>query len=216
MASLGLSEPEVQTNNPSLLQQYIAGMFTFLKILFDWVLLPIAIVFILHTFVFQAFHVDGRSMEPTLANSDYLIVSKVEASIARIINRQPYIPERGEVIIFKYPNKPNLVFVKRAVALPGERVVIKDGIIKIYNQENPNGISPDTSEFERLGATTLGNIDEIVPENHVFVLGDNREPSGSFDSRDWGTLPSDHIIGRAALRLLPLDAFKTFAVMVNR
>lgn len=178
----------------------------------NWVAAPLLIVFILHNFVFQAYHVDGSSMTPTLHTADYMIISKVENTIANITNK-PYIPRRHQVVVFSYPNDPSLIFIKRATALPGERVVVKNGTITVYNSEHPEGFSPDDDSFERSATYTEGDLDEVVPEGSIFVVGDNRLPSGSYDSREWGMLPSKNIIGNSVIRLLPLDGFRFFNVL---
>jgi len=175
----------------------------------NWVAAPLLIVFILHNFVFQAYHVDGSSMAPTLHTADYMIVSKVDNTIAMLTGKD-YVPRRHQVVVFAYPKDPSLIFIKRVTAIPGERVVVKDGTITIYNAENPNGFSPDDDSFVRAATFTEGDVDEVVPEGSVFVVGDNRLPSGSFDSREWGMLPSNDIIGNAVIRLLPLDGFRFF------
>lgn len=180
----------------------------------NWVAAPLLIVFILHNFVFQAYHVDGSSMAPTLATSDYMIVSKVENTIAKLTGKQ-YIPRRHQVVVFSYPKDPSLVFIKRVTALPGERVVVKNGTITIYNTEHPEGFSPDDDSFERAATYTEGEVDEVVPEGSIFVVGDNRLPSGSFDSREWGMLPSKDIIGNSVIRLLPLDGFRFFSKLAE-
>lgn len=152
-------------------------------------------------------------MVPTLHEEDYLIVSKIDASFARASGKQEaYIPKRGEVVIFRYPKNPELVFVKRVIALPGERVVIKDGAVTVYNQASPQGFNPDKST-DLEGTFTAGDLDESVPRGSVFVLGDNRTLNGSFDSREWGFLPSHDIIGRAVIRLLPIDKFRLFSLI---
>jgi signal peptidase I len=176
--------------------------------IFSWIIFPILVVLILHNFVFQAYHVLGTSMVSTLHETDYLIVSKVGNSTAlvqRLLGKDTqYIPGRGEIIVFHYPKDPTKVFVKRVIALPGERVTVKGGTVTVYNKANPNGFNPDT-KYELADTATLGDIDEVVQPNNIFVMGDNRTPGGSFDSRDWGELPSSYIIGNAVLRLLPLD-----------
>lgn len=174
----------------------------------NWVVIPVAIVLILHNFVFQAFHVVGTSMVPTLHETDYLIVSKVgatDSSLARLVGRNsPYIPKRDEIIVFHYPKDPTLIFIKRVIGLPGERVVVSGGHVTIYNSTHPQGFNPDAGTV-RTQYPTLGDIDEVIPQGEIFVLGDNRTPNGSYDSRDWGTLPYHYIIGEATLRLLPVN-----------
>ena len=116
-------------------------------------------------------------------------------------------------MVFHYPKDPSLIFVKRVIGLPGEHVVVKDGHVTIYNSQNAQGLNPDTSLFQRAADTTQGTFDDIVPQGSIFVLGDNHTPSGSFDSRDWGFLPSSYIVGTAYIRLLPLDQFRLFSIM---
>jgi signal peptidase I len=94
--------------------------------------------------------------------------------------------------------------VKRVVGLPGDRIVIKNGTVTVYNKEHPAASTP-TPSYEKSDTTTLIDTDEVVQDGNLFVMGDNRTPSGSYDSREWGELPSSYIIGNAVLRLLPLD-----------
>lgn len=173
----------------------------------NWLVIPVVIVLILHNFVFQAFHVIGTSMVPTLHDTDYLIISKIgasEAAAGKAFGKSgAYIPKRYEIIVFHYPKDPTLVFIKRVIGLPGERVVVQDGTVTVYNATHPDGFNPDTGT-KRTQYPTLGTIDEVVPADSVFVLGDNRTPNGSYDSRDWGMLPSSYIIGDAIIRLLPV------------
>lgn len=181
--------------------------------IFSWVIFPVAVVLILHNFVFQAYHVLGTSMVPTLHETDYLIISKLgytQALVERAFGKdKPYIPGRGQIIVFRYPKDPSKVFVKRVVGLPGDRVVIKNGAVTVFNKDNPNGFDPDTG-YESKDTTTLIDTDEVVQAGNVFVMGDNRSPSGSYDSREWGELPSSYIIGQSVMRLLPLDQIKFF------
>ncbi|MFI5240505.1 MAG: signal peptidase I [Candidatus Saccharimonadia bacterium] len=178
--------------------------------LLNWIVIPLIIVFILHNFVFQAFHVVGSSMNPTLHDADYIIVSKLGKTISSAEHKD-YIPTRYDIVVFHYPKDPSLIFVKRVIGLPGEHVVVKNGQVTVYNAANPNGLNPDVETYQRAANTTLGNFDDTVPQGDIFVLGDNRTPNGSFDSRDWGFLPSSYIIGNAVVRLLPLDQFRLFA-----
>jgi len=170
-------------------------------------------VLILHNFVFQAYHVLGTSMVPTLHDTDYLIVSKLgytQALVERFFNKNDvYIPARGQIIVFHYPKDTTKIFVKRVIGLPGDHVVIKNGAVTVFNPAHPGGYDPDTS-YESKDTTTLIDTDEVVQTGNVFVMGDNRTPGGSYDSREWGELPSSYIIGNAVLRLLPLDQIRVF------
>lgn len=176
--------------------------------LISWFVIPIGLVLLLHFYVFSAFHVVGTSMIPTLHNSDYLIVSKVQRTAA-LLQHKDYIPAREQIIVFHYPKDPSLDFVKRVVALPGERVTVKNCDVTVYNTQHPNGFNPDASH-QTAGSCTEGDLDTTVPASNVFVLGDNRMPGGSSDSREWGLLPSSNIIGNAVARLYPFSDIRTF------
>lgn len=195
----------------SALSSIARGFSTIFGAIFSWIIFPVAVVLILHNFVFQAYHVIGTSMVPSLHDADYLIVSKLgytQSLVERTFGQdKKYIPARGQVIVFRFPKDTSRVFVKRVVGLPGDRIVVKNGSVTIYNKTHPGGVNPDTA-YEADGATTLVDTDEVVQEGNVFVMGDNRTPNGSYDSREWGELPSSYIIGNAVLRLLPLDQVK--------
>jgi signal peptidase I len=197
-----------QDPEPSQLSTIAGGFTGILGAVFSWVIFPVAVVLILHNFVFQAYHVLGTSMVPTLHETDYLIISKLGYTgtlIERTLGQnKPYIPARGQIIVFHYPKDPTKVFVKRVIGLPGDHIVIKNGTVTIYNKQHPAGFSPDI-KYEPKDATTLIDTDETVEQGNLFVMGDNRTPGGSYDSREWGELPSSYIIGNAVLRLLPLD-----------
>ncbi len=173
------------------------------------VLIAAAVVIFINTFVFQAYYVSGTSMTPTYQDKDYLLVNKFPTSIRNILKifgRKDNLDlKRGQVIIFRPPENPEIFYVKRVIGLPGDRVVLKNGVYTIYNTENPNGLvlkEPYTDPRY----VTEGTVDEIVLPGNVFVTGDNRAPGGSYDSRAWGQLQQDKIIGDAFFRLIPLNS----------
>ena len=168
----------------------------------------------LTAYVFQSYEVEGPSMQTTLDPQDRLIVLKVPRTIARLTNK-PYIPDRGDVIIFTKPgtfefgDNREKQLIKRVIALPGERVVVKDGQVTVYNNEHPTGFQPDkTLPYGQAIGTTTGTKELTVPRNEVYVLGDNR--GNSLDSRVFGPVRSDDIVGKLALRILPLSKAQTF------
>lgn len=203
-----IAEPD----QPDGALQKTANAFTGLfAAVFSWIVFPILIVLVLHNFVFQAYHVVGTSMASTLQPSDYLIISKVgytKSLIARAFHKESkYLPARGEIIVFHYPRDPSEVFVKRVIGMPGDHIVIKNGQLTVFNKEHPDGFNPD-KKYEKSDTVTLIDTDEVVAPGSLFVMGDNRAPGGSYDSREWGELQSSYIIGNAVLRLLPLDQAK--------
>ena len=172
------------------------------------------IAWILVSFVFQSYQVDGESMETTLQNQDRLIVLKVQRTWARI-TRHTFVPSRGEVVVFikrglyeDDQNRPKQL-IKRVIGLPGDRVVVKDGVLTVYNKQHPKGFQPDkTYAYGKVITTTTGTVDITVPPGQMFVCGDNR--GNSLDSSSFGTLPINDIVGTLALRILPLNKAEAF------
>lgn len=176
---------------------------------------PILAIFIT-SFVFQSYEVDGPSMEPTLQDKDRLIVWKAGRSWSKLTG-DAYIPPRSTVIVFikrglfDFNSGKEKQLIKRVIGLPGDRVVIKDGQVTVFNDEHVNGFNPDELLDHGLEAPpgpTEGNVDITVGANEVFVLGDNR--SNSLDSREFGTIPADDIVGTLSARILPLSEAQKF------
>ena len=173
-----------------------------------------AVALLLTSVVFQSYQVDGPSMETTLSNNDRLIVWKVPRTWARI-TRHPYIPQRGDVIVFvahhidAVGERPDRQLIKRVIALPGERVKVKGGVITVYNPDHPDGFRPDaTLPYGKVIGDTEGDIDEVIPKDSVFVSGDNR--GNSLDSRAFGPVAANDIVGKLVMRVLPINEAKRF------
>ena len=169
--------------------------------------------FFIQGFLIRTYQVDGQSMETTLQNGDRLIIDKVPRSLSRITDHA-YIPHRGDIVIF---NQSGLVIglagekqlIKRVVGLPGERVVVKNGNLVIYNQAYPGGYDPDTIGLYHTNAlATPGNLDITLKAGEVFVCGDNR--ANSEDSRYFGPVSVDKIVGKLAVRVWPLSKVQRF------
>ncbi len=172
---------------------------------------------IINTFVFRSYHVVGPSMESTLFTGDRLIVDRLPVTWANLMGKS-YEPTRGSIIVFKNPHYSNGLedeyIVKRVIGLPGERVLLKDGVYTVYNAENPNGFDPDSLNHGEPGSPTSGTADQIVPEGEVFVSGDHREGNFSFDSRNGadglGTIPLYDIVGPVSWRVFPFTKVRSF------
>lgn len=165
-------------------------------------------------FVFQSYQVDGQSMETTLQNNDRLLVWKLPKTWSRITNHD-YTPNRGDVVVFTvgdlktFGPDSNKQLIKRVIALPGERVVVRDKKVIVYNKAHPKGFSPDaTLPYGKVIVETLGEQDMTVPQGKIFVLGDNRD--NSLDSRVFGPISVHDVVGKLILRVWPLQNAKTF------
>lgn len=171
---------------------------------------------LINTFVFRSYNVVGPSMESTMFTGDRLLVNRLPVTIAHI-KGQNYTPERGQVIVFENPQVTNAgsvenkFIVKRVIGLPGERVVLKDGVFTVYNKEKPDGFNPDSLTPDVTSKESTGETDVTVPENEIFVSGDHREGSYSYDSRNGlGTIPLYDVIGPASLRIFPFNKIRGF------
>jgi signal peptidase I len=161
--------------------------------LFKFAAVALLIVVPIRTYVAQPFVVSGASMEPTFDSGEYLVVDQLSYRL--------HEPKRGDVIIFRYPKDPSKFFIKRIVGLPDETVTITGSEVSVINREHPEGLTlPETYlDPARLKSDF---ITVALSEGEYFVLGDNRRESS--DSRYWGTLPRENIVGRAFLRLIPV------------
>lgn len=178
-----------------------------------FLLAPI-IAFSVTTYMFQSYEVDGESMETTLQNHDRLIVDKIPRTWSRI-TKHSYIPPRGEIIIFNQhglfeaQGSQERQLIKRVIGLPGERVVVKNGEITVYNTEHPNGFNPDSSGLYTISAkSTSGDVDFTLKADQIFVCGDNR--NNSADSREFGPIHASEVVGKLSLRILPLSKAEKF------
>jgi signal peptidase I len=162
--------------------------------LLKFVLIAAAIVFPIRLFIAQPFIVSGASMEPTFYNGQYLIVDELSYRFNE--------PMRGDVVIFRPPQNAREFYIKRIVGLPTETVTIQNGEVSVTTAAG------ETVELDEPYVVNEGNGGDLtltLKPDQYFVMGDNRPESS--DSRVWGTLPRDHIVGRAFIRLLPITQF---------
>ena len=180
----------------------------------------------LNTYVIRSYNVVGASMENTLHGKDRLIVNRAAVSLSHFLGK-PYVPKRGQIIVFLNGDASGPLtcgvettirdqyIIKRVIAFPGERITVKDNVLTVYNNEHPEGFHPDDqtrkSDFDGPKKQTSGEVDMIVPDDEIFVAGDNREGTHSYDSRyGLGTIPYCRIIGPVLLRLYPFNKIRLF------
>jgi len=179
----------------------------FLEFVWDLVkvaCISLAIIIPVRYFLIQPFYVKGASMEPNLHDHQYLIINEIGYRLDE--------PQRGDIVVFKYPLDQSQFFIKRVIGLPGEKVEIKDGLIYLYAKdmsgENRKYILNET-EYLNPEVKTWGNKTFTLAQDEFFVLGDNR--SQSLDSRSFGPVYKDLIMGKVWVRGWPFDKFEIFS-----
>ncbi len=144
------------------------------------------VVFIV-TFVAQAFRVEGTSMLPLLEDGERIVVNKLVYALRPI--------QRGDVVVFYYPLDPTTSFIKRVIALPGDNVEIRDGVLYVNSKPvREDYLAASFRDHDDMSAIT-------IEQGHYYVLGDHR--NGSNDSRTWGSVPERYIYGKAYFRFWP-------------
>ncbi len=172
----------------------VFSFFTFIWEVFKIVIIALIIVVPIRYFLFQPFFVRGQSMEPSFQDGDYLIIDELSYRFSDI--------KRGDVVVFKYPNNPSQRYIKRIIGLPGELVEINLGLVMVYSEEGKQVL--DEREYLSSHVKTPGQTKTYLDENEYFVLGDNRGLSS--DSRSWGALSREYIIGKVFIRAWPFTA----------
>ncbi len=155
-------------------------------------ILALLVVIPIRAFVAQPFVVSGSSMFPTFENGQYLIIDEISYRLND--------PQRNDVVVFRYPDDTKKFFIKRIIGLPGEIIDIKGKTITITNDKNPDGLELVQPYVKN---NMENNMHFELKKDEYFVMGDNR--AASSDSRYWGPVQKDLLVGRALLRLLPVN-----------
>jgi len=189
------------TDNQSIGQgakKYLAGAGLFILEFLKIAILAGLTIALVRYYLFKPFYVKGASMEPTFYDHEYLIIDEITYRLNE--------PKRGDVIVFKLPQDTGRSLIKRIIGLPGETVNIKNGSITISKDGKSFILDEKYLPFD---LKTYGEVNTVLGSDEFFVLGDNRE--FSYDSRRWGNVPREDIIGKALLRILPLAALSEFS-----
>ncbi len=178
------------------------SLWSFLADTIETIVIAAAIFVVVYLFLIQPHQIRGVSMDNTFHDREYILTDKISYRFSA--------PERGDIIVFQAPKNREQDYIKRIIGLPGEKVKIQNGNVYIYNSKNPNGIKlsepyvGDTAttgrEFAKEGSPVA------LGETEYFVMGDNRPHSS--DSRDWGPIQRDEVVGRAWIRYWPLNKIK--------
>jgi len=180
---------------PSFTKSFISFIFEVLKI----VIISLAIIIPIRFFLIQPFYVRGSSMEPNFYDNEYLVINEITYRFSE--------PDRGDVVVINERDSMGEYIIKRIIGLPGEKVQITGGKVIIYNQDYPEG-KVLKEEYLEKGTYTSGNVIVELEDDEYFVLGDNRE--FSLDSRSFGPVKKDDIVGYAWLRAWPVYKMKYF------
>ncbi len=159
--------------------------------------IALLIVIPVRMFIAQPFIVSGASMENTLHTNEFLIIDEISYRLED--------PMRGDVIVFRYPKDPSKFFIKRVIGLPGETINIQGDIVHITNKDGSKSTLKEPY-IKTMSENT--SLTETLGDREYFVMGDNRDASS--DSRVWGVLNREKIVGRALLRLFPFSKMEVF------
>lgn len=167
------------------------------------IIISLVIIIPVRYFLIQPFYVKGASMEPNFYDHEYLIIDEISYRLSE--------PERGDVVVFRYPYNPSQYFIKRIIGLPGETLKLENGQITIINNQNPKGFILN-EDLYLPNIFTHGNETITLGTDEYYILGDNR--SSSLDSRSFGPIKKDDIIGRAWIRGWPINRLGVFKEVI--
>ncbi|HLC89994.1 MAG TPA: signal peptidase I [Patescibacteria group bacterium] len=189
--------PFRKTKYPSFLEDDLS--FGKKALIFFWeifkvVVISLAIIVPVRYFLIKPFYVKGASMEPNFYDHEYLIIDEITYRFSA--------PERGDSVVFRFPLDPGQYFIKRIIGLPNEKIKIADGKIYIFNQAKPEG-EVLNENYLLPAMKTLGEVEVQLGADEYYLLGDNR--TASLDSRIFGPVKRQFIVGRTLLRGWPLE-----------
>ncbi len=191
-------EPSLNTFWHRTFGPTVGAVAVFLLEIIQIMAIAAAIIIPIRYFLIQPFYVKGASMEPEFYDHEYLIIDELSYRLND--------PTRGDIIVFRYPRNPSEFFIKRVIGLPGETVQVDDGRITIVNTEHPEGVQLDESYLDV--QFSAGHKEIQLGSDEYFVMGDNRD--ASLDSRSFGAVKRDLIVGKVWLRGLPLNKVTIF------
>lgn len=184
-----------------MFKEALKNFFSFVFELVKIVVISLVIIIPIRYFLIQPFYVKGASMEPSFYDHEYLIIDEISYRFNE--------PKRGDIIVFRYIRNPQEFFIKRIIGLPGEKIVLKDGDVYVFNKDNNEGKKIDEPYLAAGTKTYSLNLDTFeLGANEYFVLGDNR--AASKDSRSFGPVKISFVIGKVLFRGWPFDRVNIF------
>lgn len=179
------------------MSSFILKIAAFLMDFVETIITALLFFIIIYLFLFQPHQVKGNSMHPSFEDNEYLLTNKITYRFKD--------PQRGEVVIFKAPPKKEYDYIKRIIGLPNDTIMINDGKVYINGALLDESDYLDENIYTQPGAFSSEDEEIIIPANHYFVIGDNRTHSN--DSREWGYIEKEDIIGKAWLSYWPPSKF---------
>jgi signal peptidase I len=185
---------------------------------FESILIAVILALFVRTWVVQAFKIPSGSMEQNLLIGDHLLVNKFVFAPSMSSAERLFLPigtyQRGDVLVFKYPEEPERDFIKRVIGLPGETIELRQSQVFIDGEQIDEPYLDAMREGGRMPSDFRANFGpQEVPEGHLFMMGDNR--GDSQDSRYWGTLPVEYVKGRAFVLYWSYESEREFYVDVG-
>jgi signal peptidase I len=163
---------------------------------FKVIVISLAIILPIRYYLVQPFFVKGASMESSFEDGDYLLIDELSYRFRE--------PRRGDVVVFRYPQDKSQYFIKRIIGLPGEKLEIKNNVVRVFSDQYEDGKILNES-YLSTQQVTFGDMTVNLGNNEFFVMGDNRLQSS--DSRRWGPVDDNLITGRVLLRAWPFPKF---------
>ncbi len=195
MSAENKQEPNITLSKKQMVNQFKEFVWETIKV----IIISLVIILPVRYFLIQPFYVKGASMQPNFYEHEYLIINEITYRLNE--------PQRGEVIVFKYPKDPSQYFIKRIIGLPGETIKISQGKITIINKKNPQGFLLNEDDYLP-NVFTQGDLNIDLGKDEYFVMGDNR--SSSLDSRIFGPINRSAIVGRTWIRGWPFNRITVF------
>ena len=180
------------------MKSLLAGVGVFFLDIIETVVVALALFVVVYLFLFQPHQVKGNSMYPNFHDGEYILTDKISYRLG--------LPKRGDVIVFKAPKNEEVDYIKRIIGLPGDEIKVSAGLVYINNKKLNEDYLP-TDYVTSSGSFLSEDAPVKITEGQYFVLGDNRNHSS--DSREWGFVKKDEIIGKAFFRYWPVNRVGT-------